>query len=56
MKLPPCVQTCSHARSSLAYERVMEVEDSATIGTILCDSLAHIGAECTKKLVGCFVR
>ena len=32
MKLPPCVQTCSHARSSLAYERVMEVEDSASDG------------------------
>jgi len=47
-------QTCSHAESTKAYDKIIEIDDSEKIKTILCDTLGRIGSVCTKELEECF--
>ena len=47
-------QTCSHTESTKAYDKLMEIDDSEKIKTILCDTLGRIGSVCTKELEECF--
>eukprot|EP00092_Neocalanus_flemingeri_P023742 GFUD01025754.1.p1 GENE.GFUD01025754.1~~GFUD01025754.1.p1 ORF type:complete len:323 (-),score=100.79 GFUD01025754.1:35-1003(-) len=47
-------QTCSHSESTLAYENILEIEDSVKIQNILCETLGRIGSVCSRELEECF--
>jgi len=47
-------QSCSHSSSTLAYQKIMDVQEENLITDILCDTLRNIASVCSKDLEKCF--